>query len=140
LTPRFASSIIGVMSTELTPRFSFAIGMVYVTAADGHLGETERFELRRVVPDAALIERAMEYCRSTSPVDFLARSAPTLSREQKLSLLLNMADVSMTDGEIASEERDLLDEFQRAFDISEEKLAPFLECLAIKNDRQIFPA
>jgi uncharacterized tellurite resistance protein B-like protein len=122
----------------LTPRLSMAIGMTYATAADGYLSETERFDLHKVIPDDDLLEEALDYTRRTSTVDFLAACKALLTHEQKLCLLLNMIDVSMSDGKLQGEERDLLTEFQNAFAISDALLEPHLVTLTLKNDRRAF--
>lgn len=125
-------------SIPLTPSLSLAIGMVYVTGADGHLSESERLDLRKVIPDDRILDRALEYCRRTPTSRFLAECAPLLTGEQKLCMLLNMADGAMADGELADEELQVLAEFQRAFAVSDETMAPHVGTLTLKNDRRLF--
>lgn len=114
--------------------------MVYTTAADGRPAEAERHDLRKVIPDERVLHAALAYCRTHATTEFLAECAPLLSAEQKLCLLLNMADAAMADGELADEEREVLREFQAAFEVSAETMAPHLECLALKNARHLFAA
>jgi len=123
---------------ELTPKLCLAIGMVYITAADGYLSEVERYDLRKVLPDEEVLQRALEYCSHTPTTDFLEQCARLLDAEQKLCLLLNMADAGMADGDFAEEERQVLTEFQKAFGIADEAVAPHLASLTVKNARQIF--
>ena len=122
----------------LNRRLSMAIGMTYATAAVGYLSETERVDLHKVIPDDELLEQALEYTRRTPTTDFLAACGPLLTAEQKLCLLLNMIDVSMSDGKLQGEERALLTEFQNAFGISDSTLEPHLVTLTLKNDRRAF--
>ena len=124
----------------LTPDLCLAIGMVYTTASDGRLGETERHDLRKVVPDERVLHAALDYCRSHATTEFLVACVAMLSAQQKLCLLLNMAAAAMVDGELADEEREVLREFQAAFEVADETMAPHLASLALKNARHLFAA
>src|SRR5690242_17520611 len=126
----------GRKDVTLTPELALAAGMLYVVAADGHLTESERNDLAKVIPSDKLLERGLDYCRRTPTTDFIPACVALLDAEQRLCLLLNMVDAAMADGHIADEERELLTNFQDAFDISDDALAPHLRTLSAKNDRR----
>lgn len=126
----------GRKDLTLTPELSLAAGMLYVVASDGHLTEGERNDLAKVVPDNRLLDRALDYCRRTPTTEFIPACVALLDAAQRLCLLLNMVDAAMADGRIADEERELLANFQDAFGITDEALAPHLQTLSCKNDRR----
>ena len=124
----------------LTPELALAAGMLYVVAADGHLTEAERNDLAKVIPNDKLLDRGLDYCRRVPTTDFATACVALLDEDQRLCLMLNMVDAAMADGNIADEERELLANFQDAFGITADTLAPHLRTLACKNDRRRFRA
>jgi uncharacterized membrane protein YebE (DUF533 family) len=128
----------GGSQIKLNPQLTLAIGMIYLSAADGHLSEDERFDILRVVPDDALLKTALDYCRRTPMSQFIPQAAAILGPAQKLCMLLNMADVAMADGHFADEERQLLVQFQHAFGIPDETLGPYIQALMAKNNLTVF--
>lgn len=123
---------------ELTPRAALAIGMVYVIAADGQLQDVERDDVRKVIPDDAVLNQALDYCRRIPTSQFIGDCRTLLNAEQKLCMLLNMWDAAMVDGEVGEEELAILEEFRAGFEISTPALAPHVESLTLKNNRHSF--
>jgi uncharacterized membrane protein YebE (DUF533 family) len=122
----------------LSPGFALAVSMAYMVAADGHLTDEERHDLRKVVPDDDELNDALEYTRHTPTGEFLRQCTALLTDEQKLCVLLNLLDAAMVDGHVAEEEQLLLREFEESFGLSEDALEPFQRCLELKNARHIF--
>ena len=86
----------------------------------------------------ALLDQAVRIAR-TRPIDqFLAEATPLLSDAQRMSILLNLVDSAMSDGEAEPEEQQLIGRIQAAFGISDDRFSPFFDVLMAKNDRTIF--
>lgn len=123
---------------QLNPQLSLACGMIYLSAADGHLGEDERYDILKVVPDDNVLRQALDYCRRTPMAQFVPQAAAILTPAQKLCMLLNMADTAMGDGHLAEQERQMLVQFQQAFGIPDEVLGPYVQALMVKNNLSVF--
>jgi hypothetical protein len=65
-------------------------------------------------------------------------SASLLTPQQKMCMLLNMADMAMGDGHLAEEERQLLVQFQQAFGIPDQSIQTYVQGLMMKNNLSIF--
>jgi uncharacterized tellurite resistance protein B-like protein len=136
---------------QMTPHLAFATSLMYVMAADGEMDNEEIGHLLSVLGGAkqggsigvgannrALLDQAVRISR-TKPIDqFLAEVTPILTDAQRVSILLNLVDSAMSDGEAEPEEQQLIGKIQHAFGISDERFAPFFDVLIAKNDRSIF--
>jgi uncharacterized tellurite resistance protein B-like protein len=136
---------------EMTPHLAFATCLIYVMGADGEMDNEEIGHLLSVLGGAkeggsigvgannrALLDQAVRIAR-TKPIDqFLAEVTPILSDAQRMSILLNLVDSAMADGEAEVEEQQLVGKIQQAFGISDERFAPFFDVLMVKNDRTVF--
>ncbi|MBZ0118595.1 MAG: TerB family tellurite resistance protein [Sandaracinaceae bacterium] len=125
-------------NVQLDPKLALAAGMIYVHAADGHLAEDERYDLLKVIPDDATINRALQYVRMTQMPAFIQQCNGLLTPQQKMCMLLNMADTAMGDGHMGDQERALLVQFQQAFGIPDTTLTPYVQALMIKNGLHVF--
>ena len=128
----------GGTQVKLTPQLALAIGMIYLSAADGHLSEDERYDILKVIPDDNILRQALDFCRRTPMSQFIPQSAGILTPAQKLCMLLNMADMAMGDGHLAEEERQMLVQFQQAYGIPDETLGPYVQALMTKNNLSVF--
>lgn len=136
---------------KMSPHLAFATFLIYVMAADGEMDSEEVGHLLSVLGGAkegnsigvgannrALLDQAVRIAR-TRPIDqFLAEAVPLLSDAQRVSILLNLVDSAMSDGEAEREEQELIGRIQHAFGITDERFAPFFDVLMAKNDRSIF--
>lgn len=136
---------------KMTPHLAFATTLIYVMGADGEMDTEEIGHLLSVLGGAkegntigvgannrALLDQAVRIAR-TKPIDqFLSEVTPILSDAQKMSILLNLVDSAMADGEAEVEEQQLIGRVQQAFGISDERFAPFFDVLMVKNDRSVF--
>ncbi|MCV5433868.1 hypothetical protein OFN37_32680, partial [Escherichia coli] len=68
-----------------------------------------------------LLEKAIKYVRKNSLDTFLKEAAPSLTDAQKMCILVNLIDSSLSDGEAEREEQMMFGKFLQAFDISEER-------------------
>ena len=64
--------------------------------------------------------------------------AATLDEKQRLATLTILCDLAMADGVLAGEEKAVLQVYMEKFGITEAKLQPIIEAIAIKNDFSIF--
>jgi len=135
----------------MTPRLAFAVSLIYCVAIDREVDAREVGRLvsafgDKVAPDLievgasyrALFHRAVEYVQTHESDDFLAEATPLLTRDQRLCILLNMADSVLADSKAEPAERRLFAKFQQAFGIPDERLRPLFEAILLKNDLQIF--
>jgi uncharacterized tellurite resistance protein B-like protein len=123
---------------QLNPQLALAAGLVYVSAADGHLAEDERYDILKVVPDDNILRMAQDYCRRTPFGQYLQAAASILSPSQKLCMILNLADMAMGDGHLAGQEAQTLMQVQQAFGIPDETLRPQVQTLMAKNNLSVF--
>jgi len=136
---------------EMTPHFAFATSLIYMIGADGTVANEEVGQLLSVLGgedsggtigvganNQQLLDRAFKYHQKT-PIDtFLSEATPVLTDAQKMCMLINILDSSLSDGTAAPEEQELFNKFLQAFGISEERFKPFFDVIALKNDRSVF--
>jgi hypothetical protein len=84
------------------------------------------------------LDRAFKYYQKTKVDTFLSEATPVLTDAQKMCMLTNLLDSSLSDGTAAPEEQELFNKFLQAFGISEERFKPFFDVIALKNDRAVF--
>jgi hypothetical protein len=142
----------GDKSTEgMTPHFVFATSLLYMMQSDGEMDHEEVGQLLAVLGgeeqngvigvganNRQLLDRALKYIRSNPIEKFLKEAAPVLTDAQKMCILINLVDSSLSDGQPEQEEQQLFAKFLDGFDISEERFTPFFEVIVLKNDRSVF--
>ncbi|MEF3192466.1 MAG: TerB family tellurite resistance protein [Campylobacterales bacterium] len=141
----------GDKGETMTPHLAFATALLYMMAADGEMDNEEVGHLLSVLGGAKngnsigvgannqeLLNRAFKYMRSTPLEKFLEEATPLLSDAQKICILLNLLDSSLSDGVPEKEEQEIFGKIMKAFGISEERFRPFFEVIAMKCDRSIF--
>ena len=119
----------GGSQVKLDAPTALAAGMVYISAADGHLDESERLNILKVIPDDRVLRNGLEYCRRNGVQQFIQAAANLLTPQQKMCMLLNMADMAMGDGHLDEAERQLLVQFQNAFGISDDQISVYVQGL-----------
>lgn len=143
----------GDSGDQMTPHLAFATSLLYMIAADGEFDNEEIGQLLAVLGgeksggsigvganNRALLDSAQRYMSKNSIDQFLAEAAPLLSDAQKMCILTNLVDSSLSDGQAEPEEQAMFAKFLQAFEISEERFQPFFEVLALKHDRSVFTA
>lgn len=142
----------GDKSTEgMTPHFVFATSLLYMMQSDGEMDHEEVGQLLAVLGgeeqngvigvganNRQLLDRALKYIRSNPIEKFLKEAAPVLTDAQKMCILINLVDSSLSDGQPEQEEQLLFAKFLHGFGISEERFTPFFEVIVLKNDRSVF--
>ncbi|MBE9562277.1 MAG: TerB family tellurite resistance protein [Proteobacteria bacterium] len=138
-------------SEEITPHFAFATALIYMIGADGKIENEEVGQLLAVLGgeesggsigvganNRKLLERASRYQQKNQVETFLTEIAPILTDAQKMCILTNMLDSSLSDGDAAPVEQELFAKFLQAFEISEKRFQPFFDVIALKTDRSVF--
>tara|TARA_R110002111_G_scaffold187617_1_gene253239 strand:+ start:126 stop:674 length:549 start_codon:yes stop_codon:yes gene_type:complete len=69
---------------------------------------------------------------------FIAQIEPTLAPGQKLSIVINLYDAMLVDGQVATGERAILNKFVGAFNLSRDTMRSIREIMMLKNDTAIF--
>ncbi|MEK4721474.1 TerB family tellurite resistance protein [Priestia sp. FSL W8-0524] len=135
----------------MNPHFAFATSLLYMMGADGEYDNEEIGQLLAVLGGKSkggtvyigannddLMEKAIKYVQRNSLDQFLKEAAPALTDAQKMCILVNIIDSSLSDGDAEREEQEMFGKFLNAFDISEERFKPFFEVIVLKNDRAVF--
>ncbi len=139
---------------SLTPRLAFACALVYCAGVDRELSPAEKSYLAIALSgpqrgldlaaraEAALttLSIALNYCRTHSVREYLDAAAPILNREQRLTILLNLVDLSLADGKADPDEAAFISVCQKEFGIDAEDFDLFIEPILLKNDRRQFGA
>jgi uncharacterized tellurite resistance protein B-like protein len=138
-------------SEEITPHFAFATSLIYMIGADGKVENEEVGQLLAVLGGSEsggtieigannkqLLDRAFRYQQKTPIDQFLTEATPLLTDAQKMCILANILDSSLSDGTAAPQEQELFSKFLQAFGIAEDRFKPFFEVIALKNDRGVF--
>lgn len=138
-------------SEEMTPHFAFATSLLFMIGSDGEYDNEEIGQLLAVLGgednngvigvganNAALLDRAVKYVRKNDLDTFLREAAPILTDAQKMCIMVNLIDSSLSDGQAEREEQVFFGKFLQAFGISEERFRPFFEVIVLKNDRAVF--
>ena len=137
---------------KMTPHLAFATSLIYMMSADGEIDHEEIGHLLSVLggsdqgngtvgvgaQNQALLDSAVKYRRKNSVETFLQEAAPLLSDAQKMCILVNLIDSSLSDGQPEPQEQALFGKFLQAFGVSEERFRPFFEIIVLKNDRTVF--
>ena len=126
-------------SATLTPKSALVVSAITMIAADGVIDEAEINDLAKIVRgDRKTVDTAMQVMKANSFPGVIDLIASTLDEKQKIATLTILCDLAMSDGVLAGEEKKILQMYMDKFGISESKLAPMIETIALKNDFSIF--
>jgi len=143
----------GDKGQEMTPHKALTCSMLYVMASDGEIDPEEVGQLLSVIggenrngtivvggSNPNLLRESVEYIRKNSWTSFLdqIKEANILNEEQKLYIVTNMLDSSLSDGQAESQEGQMIMRFCEAFGISESQFKPYYDVIVFKNNRKIF--
>jgi uncharacterized tellurite resistance protein B-like protein len=124
---------------KLSPRLALAVGLLFIMAADGEFEAEEIGHLQAVVgDDGDLIQNAVRYVKSIKYEHFLTEASTLLNSQQKLSLLINMADSLLSDGHADPAEEKIFTKAITSLGMSEDDFKPHLQTISLKNNRSIF--
>jgi uncharacterized tellurite resistance protein B-like protein len=124
---------------KLSPKLSLAVGLLFMMAADGEIESEEIGQLQSVVGgDGDLIQTAVKYLRSVKYEQFLSEASALLNSQQKLCVLINMADSLLSDGHADPAEEKIFIQALTSFGMTEDGFKPHFQTIALKNNRTIF--
>ena len=126
-------------SPDLTPRIAFAAALIYMVNADGKI---EPHEISRLVTavrnDRELLEVATRYTKFNDAQTFLSSCKRLLDRDQCLSVLVNLYDAILANGDPLPQEIALFEKFMQEFGYDEAQFRPYFHSIAVKNNRALF--
>ncbi len=138
---------------ELTPPLIFVTAILYMMVSSGSIDAEEMGHLFTIIGGKnqkgvlelskeyrQLVDTATRYRNQHSIDEFIAVASTKLTDAQKICLLLNLVESSLSDGEAEKGEQEVFYKFLRGFHISQERFAPFFQVLALKSDLSIFNA
>lgn len=137
---------------KMTPHKALATSLLYMMSADGEMDHEEIGHLLSVLggqtsgdgtvgvgaQNQALLDSALKYRRSHTVEQFLSEATPVLSDAQRMCILVNLIDSSLSDGQPEPEEQVVFGKFLQAFGVPETRFKPFFEVIMLKNDRSVF--
>jgi len=136
---------------DITPHLAFAASLIYVMESDGEIDNEEVGYLLSVLGgqkkgnvigvgdnNKNLLKKAQNLVSEFSVDQFLIKISPILSKAQKISILINMLDMSLSDGESERQEQEIFGKYMQAFGISEAEFKILFDAIVLKNDRDIF--
>lgn len=136
---------------DMTPIKMCVISMMYLYTIDGDIAPEEIGQLLSVVggkststgvqvggQSKGFIEECLNYVKSNKVKDFQQIIKDKLTDAQKLYLIVNMLDASLSDGKASDSEEQLIEEFISVFNIDPSTLGTIVQVLELKNDRNIF--
>lgn len=143
----------GDKGQEMTPHKALACSMLYIMASDGEIDPEEVGQLLAVIGgenrngtivvgggNPNLLKESLEYVRKNSPQAFLEelKAKNILNDDQKLYIVTNMLDSSLSDGQAESQEGQLIMHFCQSFGIAESTFKPYYDVIVFKNNRKLF--
>jgi len=129
---------------RLTPQIIFAISLMYMASADGHIDNKEMAYLSTIMrEDISILNQANKYIKKSitngmSFNDFIKKSNDLLSLEQKECILINMIDLMLSDGENAKNQEILISIILMEFSLDSKDYEDYRNVISKKNDHTIF--
>lgn len=128
----------GNATVYLTPYLSLIIAILYMMAADGEISEHECDHLLSVVGgDNQVLQRALRYIDVNTVDDFFAEAPSVVVDENRLCVLLNVCDSSMSDGDFDKSEMILFSRMQGIFGQNKHTFKPYFDTISIKNKHSV---
>ena len=128
--------------TELTPAIALATSMIYMMASDGEITDEEinylAVKLYAIGDANELMKLSQKYSKKQDLEAFQKEANEKLTDDQKFTVLANLIDLLLADGDADEDEQNLFFSFVEAFGISEEDIQPYIDILSIKNDLASF--
>jgi len=134
----------------MSPLDALATSMAYVILGDDKIAMEEKAKLfgllgkhvtRNEVSEASLksiVSQAFKYAKETNFRDFLETVADKLSKGQRVCIMINLYDMSLSDGGVTIGEAEILNRFRHAFGIQKDNMTAVREVLQVKNETGMF--
>jgi uncharacterized tellurite resistance protein B-like protein len=129
-------------NTELTPAIALATSMIYMMASDGEIDDEEMnylaVKLYAIGDAQELMSLSQKYSKKQDLEAFQKEANEKLTEDQKFTILANLIDILLADGDADEEEQNLFFSFVEAFGISEDDIQPYIDIISVKNDLASF--
>ena len=129
-------------TTELTPAIALATSMIYMMASDGEISDEEMnylaVKLYAIGDAEELISLSRKYSKKQDLEAFQQEANEKLTDDQKFTVLANLIDLLLADGNADEDEQNLFFSFVEAFGVSEDDIQPYIDIISIKNDLASF--
>jgi uncharacterized tellurite resistance protein B-like protein len=123
----------------LTPYLSLIIAILYMMAADDEISELECNHLLSVFGgDQQILQRALKYVESKTVDEFLIEMPEVVEGENRLCILLNVCDSSMSDGEFSKSEMILFSRMLTSLGYDKNSFKPYFDTISLKNKHSVF--
>lgn len=132
---RDAASLTGAQKLDsfvLTPPMVLTAALLYLMLAEGEIGDSENAGSGFVTP---LLQSTKTYVNAVPLERFLNDAPALLSVRERLSVLVNVKDAMVSDGNIHEAEQEIFDKLTVAFGIKPQALETFLEAITAKNNK-----
>ena len=129
-------------NTELTPAIALATSMIYMMASDGEIDDEEMnylaVKLYAIGDAEELMTLSQKYSKKQDLEAFQKEANEKLTEDQKFTILANLIDILLADGDATEEEQNLFFSFVEAFGISQDDIQPYIDIISVKNDLASF--
>ncbi len=129
-------------NTELTPAIALATSMIYMMASDGEIDDEEMnylaVKLYAIGDAEELMSLSQKYSKKQNLEAFQKEANEKLTEDQKFTILANLIDILLADGDADEEEQNLFFSFSEAFGISQDDVQPYIDIISVKNDLASF--
>ncbi len=123
----------------LTPYLSLIVAILYMMAADDEISEQECNHLLSVFGgDQQTLQRALKYVEAKSVDEFLAEVPDVVEGENRLCILLNVCDSSMSDGDFSKSEMILFSRMLASLGYDKNSFKPYFDTISLKNKHSVF--
>jgi len=130
----------GSKEISLTPQAGLLLSAITMVAIDGDVDDDELAIIRRLDGSGRTDawDSAVKAWKMKSVEECIPLAANSMNSEQRLSAMANLIDIAMADGVLADAERQLLEAYVQAFEISQEEIERIVNIVSIKNNKSIF--
>lgn len=130
---------------KLNAQEAFTGVLIASVASDGSIGSEEmlgvmsviaRMKLYKGMNDQqmkTLMDRVVNVLKKQGPGSIIAAAKETLSPDQKETAFAVAADLVLADGVVEAEEKQFLEDLQKAMEVADDKALKITEVLVIKN-------
>lgn len=123
----------------LTPYLSLIVAILYMMAADDEISDQECNHLLSVFGgDQQILQRALKYVEAKSVDQFLVEVPDVVEDENRLCILLNVCDSSMSDGDFSKSEMILFSRMLSSLGYDKTSFKPYFDTISLKNKHSVF--
>ena len=122
---------------ELNPLVGFAASLYVLSQVDGSMDKRELDIINRVVSTENSVA-ALDYLHQQGPLQLIESLKKMLDEKQKLCLMANLLELSMSDLVIKKDEKEIIRQFKDALQIDDSDYQAIYDVLMLKNNTGVF--